>query len=252
MGTRVVTVLALLCPQISQYLLNEQIHGQMKVRINEPGRRITRSSAGSAGWGAVCVRENQGGGNGKIRPDKNCKDEPAEAESDKWGGRVYAPGGQKGHWPGRRTREEGVVSGQDERLVVALGLRGLHCFFWRKWVCLSFMCSPSHLLPAFFSFLLVPVKQFVWAADLGSNGRDKQPITSLSVVCQANCSYSLKETLKLLRLWLMQVVMEEPFRKQATDHFQATQLMWQKLPNEKMNERKKKYSWIVCYIFIIQ
>ena len=27
---------------------------------------------------------------------------------------------------------------------------------------------------------------------LGSNGRDKQPITSLSVVCQANCSYSLK------------------------------------------------------------
>lgn len=38
----------------------------------------------------------------------------------------------------------------------------------------------------------------------------------------------------------MQVVMEEPFRKQATDHFQATQLMWQKLPNEKMNERKKK------------
>ena len=49
MGTRVVTVLALLCPQVSQYLLNEQIHGQMKVRINEPGRRITRSSAGSAG-----------------------------------------------------------------------------------------------------------------------------------------------------------------------------------------------------------
>ena len=31
----------------------------------------------------MCVRESQGGGNGKIRPDKNCKDEPAEAESDK-------------------------------------------------------------------------------------------------------------------------------------------------------------------------
>ena len=38
----------------------------------------------------------------------------------------------------------------------------------------------------------------------------------------------------------MQVAMEEPFRKQATDHFQVTQLMWQKLPNEKMNECKKK------------
>lgn len=50
----------------------------------------------------------------------------------------------------------------------------------------------------------------------------------------------------------MQVAMEEPFRKQATDHFQVTQLMWQKLPNEKMNECKKKYSWIVCYTFIIQ
>lgn len=65
---------------------------------------------------------------------------------------------------------------------------------------LSFMCSPSHPLPAFFPFLLVPIKQYVWAADLGSNGRDKQPITSLSVFCQANCSYSLKSTLKLLSL----------------------------------------------------
>ena len=67
-------------------------------------------------------------------------------------------------------------------------------------MCLSFMCSPSHPLPAFFSFLLVLVKQYVWAAGLGSNGRDKQPIINLSVVCQANCSYSLKSTLKLLRL----------------------------------------------------
>ena len=72
MGTKVVTVLALLCPRISQYLLNEQIHGQMTVRINERDRRITRSFAGNAGWRAICLRENQGDGNGKIRPDKNA------------------------------------------------------------------------------------------------------------------------------------------------------------------------------------
>ena len=84
-----------------------------------------------------------------------------------------------------------------ETLIVALGLRGFHYFFWRKWVCLSFVSSLSYPLPAFFSFLLVPIKQCVWAADLGSNGRDKRPITNLSVVCQANCSYSLKSTRKL-------------------------------------------------------
>lgn len=67
-----VVISSLLYPQDGKYLLNEQLHGQMKVWVNELGRRLGRSLAGSPGWGAGCPGENHGDKKSRKRPDKTA------------------------------------------------------------------------------------------------------------------------------------------------------------------------------------